>query len=343
MVIDDVWSVCAKSRVLRTLFTILFLLAIILTITKPVLEQKDLRSVLALYGCICSFGRIVYFGRPRAVLKVVGCVIVAQTFVSLALRESSAKLGRSESGSESAHHSAGSARVRGNDAGQIDAPRNRERIMRMDVAKNRASNNVSFRSGKAIPDDSSRQLKTIQPSGTSVQELAQAASDKNQVMDELLNQDQIPADYGTQMVALFRDRGQDVLTRDFAVQHIGLYAQALNRRGAYDPESADSRSLRAALFDAAAETRTIVAAAAFRALADMAAFDPHIDSRRLDARLAACAGDSSAALASRVMAVHLCGERRVKSAIPALEKICAAPGTSEILRRSAGCALSRIR
>ena len=47
--------------------------------------------------------------------------------------------------------------------------------------------------------------------------------------------------------------------------------------------------------------------------------------------------------AARVMAVHLCGERRVKSAIPALEKICAAPGTSEILRRSAGCALSRIR
>jgi len=343
MVIDDVWSVCAKSRVLRTLFTILFLLAIILTITKPVLEQKDLRSVLALYGCICSFGRIVYFGRPWAVLKVVGCVIVAQTFVSLALRESSAKLGRSESGSESAHHSAGSARVRGNDAGQIDAPRNRERIMRMDVAKNRASNNVSFRSGKAIPGDTCRRLKTIQPSGTPMEKLAQAASDKNQVMDELLNQDQIPADYGTQMVALFRDKGQDVLTRDFAVQHIGLYAQALQRRGVYDPASADSRSLRAALSDAATETHTIVAAAAFRALADMAAFDPHIDSRRLDARLAACVGDASAAPAARVMAVHLCGERRVKSAIPALEKICAAPGTSEILRRSAGCALSRIR
>ena len=215
--------------------------------------------------------------------------------------------------------------------------------MRMDVAKNRASNNVSFRSGKAIPGDTCRRLKTIQPSGTPMEKLAQAASDKNQVMDELLNQDQIPADYGTQMVALFRDKGQDVLTRDFAVQHIGLYAQALNRRGVYDPESADSRSLRAALFDAAAETRTIVAAAAFRALADMAAFDPHIDSRRLDVRLATCAGDASAAPAARVMAVHLCGERCVKSAIPALEKICAAPGTPEILRRSAGCALSRIR
>ena len=215
--------------------------------------------------------------------------------------------------------------------------------MRMDVAKNRASNNVSFRSGKAIPSDTFRQFKEIQPSGTSVQKMAQAASYKNQVMDELLNQPDIPSDYGETMVSLYRDKGQDVLTRDFAVQHIGLYAQALNRRGVYDPESADSRSLRAALSAAATETHTIVAAAAFRALADMAAFDPRVDTHLLDARLAACAGDSSAALASRVMAVHLCGERRVKSVIPALEKICAAPGTPEILRRSAGCALSRIR
>ena len=59
--------------------------------------------------------------------------------------------------------------------------------------------------------------------------------------------------------------------------------------------------------------------------------------------VSAAARSLRVALASRVMAVHLCGELRVKSAIPALEKICAAPGTSEILRRSAGCALSRIR
>ena len=340
---DGICAFCAKSRVIRTIFSFVLVTTVIVTGATPVLSVKDFSSALASYGGIVVFGRVAFYGRPRTLLKVVGCVIVVQTFVSLALRESSAKLGRSESGSESAHHSAGSARVRGNDAGQIDAPRNRERIMRMDVAKNRASNNVSFRSGKAIPDDSSRKLKTIQPSGTLVQELALAASDKNQVMDELLNQPDIPSDYGETMVSLYRDRGQDVLTRDFAVQHIGLYAQALNRRGVYDPASADSRSLRAALFDAAAETRTIVAAAAFRALADMAAFDPHIDSRLLDVRLATCAGDASAAPAARVMAVHLCGERRVKSAIPALEKICAAPGTSEILRRSAGCALSRIR
>jgi len=340
MVIDDgICAFCAKSRVIRAIFSFLLVTAVVVTSATPVLSVKDFVSALASYGGIVFLGRVAFYGRPRTVLKVVGCVIVVQTFVSLALRESSAKLGRSESGSESAHHSAGSARVRGNDAGQIDAPRNRERIMRMDVAKNRASNNVSIRADKAIPDDLSRQLKTIQPSGTSVQELAQAASDKNQVMDELLNQDQIPADYGTQMVALFRDQGQDILTRDFAVQHIGLYAQALNRRGIYDPASAEARTLRMALDEAASDTKTIIAAAAFRALADMAAFDPSIDTRRLDARLAACAGDDSAAPAARVMAVHLCGERRVATVRATLASLADASSTPTPLRLAARHAL----
>ena len=339
---DGICVFCAKSRVIRAIFSFVLVTTVVVTSVTPVLSVKDFSSALASYGGIVFFGRVAFYGRPRAVLMVVGCVILAQTLVSFALRESSAKLGRSELESESVGHSVDSACVKGNGTGQMETPRNRERIMRIDVAKNRASNNVSFRSGKAIPDDSSRKLKTIQPSGTLVQELALAASDKNQVMDELLNQPDIPSDYGETMVSLYRDRGQDVLTRDFAVQHIGLYAQALNRRGAYDPESADSRSLRAALFDAAAETRTIVAAAAFRALADMAAFDPHIDSRRLDVRLATCAGDASAAPAARVMAVHLCGERRVQSARRALEAILADNGAPEILRRSARHALGLI-
>ena len=267
MVIDDgICAFCAKSRVIRAIFSFLLVTAVVVTSFTPVLSVKDFISSLASYGGIVFLGRVAFYGRPRAVLMVVGCVILTQTFTSLVLLGNLVKPGGSELESESVYHSVGSARVKGNGAGLIDTTRSRGRIMRIDVAKNRASNNVSFRSGKAIPDDSSRQLKTIQPSGTSVQELAQAASDKNQVMDELLNQDQIPADYGTQMVALFRDRGQDVLTRDFAVQHIGLYAQALNRRGVYDPESAAARSLRVAL-------------------------------------------------ASRVMAVHLCGEHRVAAAI----------------------------
>ena len=172
--------------------------------------------------------------------------------------------------------------------------------------------------------------------------MAELASEKNQVMDKLLNQPQMPFDYGDVMIGLYRDKSQDVLTRDFAVQHIGLYAQALARRGKYDAENAESRKLRSALFDAAGETRTIVAAAAFRALADMAVFDPRVDTNRLDSLLAACTADTSSDPASRSMAVQLCGERRVRSSRPALESIRSDPTAPEILRRSANYSLALI-
>jgi hypothetical protein len=188
--------------------------------------------------------------------------------------------------------------------------------------------------------ESNRGFLRSRLSGNEPANVSQLASDKNQVMDELLNQPQIPSDYGETMMKLYRDRKQDVLTRDFAVQHIGLYAQALNRRGEYDAASAESQKLRLALFDAAGETRTIVAAAAFRALSDMSAFDSRIDAGRLDSLLARCAADPSAAPAARAMAVQLCGERRVKSSRPALESIRSDPSAPENLRRSARHSIS---
>ena len=172
--------------------------------------------------------------------------------------------------------------------------------------------------------------------------LAELASEKNQVMDELLNQPQIPSDYADVMIGLYRDKSQDVLTRAFAVQHIGLYARDLSRRGEYSPDSADARNCRKALFAAASETRTVVASAAFRALAEMAGFDARLDARRLDSLLAACAADPASATAVRAMAVQLCGERRIVAARPALGDICADGSAPEILRRSARRALESI-
>lgn len=154
-------------------------------------------------------------------------------------------------------------------------------------------------------------------------------------MDELLARPDIPSDYGAEMVALYRDRTQDVYTRDFAVQHIGLYAETLNRRGTYDPASHEAGELRRALWDASGETGTIVATAAFRALADLAGFDPKIDARRLDSRLVSCAGDASASSAARVMAVQLCGERGIAASRPLLQRIFAGAATSVPLKKAA--------
>jgi len=164
---------------------------------------------------------------------------------------------------------------------------------------------------------------------------AQAASDMNDVMDEMLNKGEIPTDYAETMVALFRDKSQGDVIRDFAVQHIGLYAETLKMRGKYDSDSTESAALREALWDASDETRTIVAVAAFRALADMAAFDPRVDAKRLDSRLASCVADSSASPAARVMAAQLCGERRITSARASLATIAADRTQPEPLRLAA--------
>ena len=169
----------------------------------------------------------------------------------------------------------------------------------------------------------------------SAEDAAQYASDLNDEMDEMLNRIDIPADYADTMVVLFRDKSQGDVIRDFAVQHIGLYAETLNMRGKYDADATESATLRDALWDAAEETRTIVAVAAFRALADMAAFDPRIDVNRLDSRLASCVADASASPAARVMAAQLCGEHRVVAATPALAAIAADCREPEPLRLAA--------
>ena len=80
---------------------------------------------------------------------------------------------------------------------------------------------------------------------------AQYASDLNDLMDEMLNRSEIPADYAETMVALFHDKSQGDVIRDFAVQHLGLYAETLNMRGKYDADSREAETLRVTLWDAA--------------------------------------------------------------------------------------------
>ena len=194
-----------------------------------------------------------------------------------------------------------------------------------------------------LPKESRAELRKSAPAGSGrEQEARRLAVEKNQVMDALLNRPDIPSDYGRTMVALYRDRAQDVYTRDFAVQHIGLYAEALNRRGTYDSASRESAELRRALWATAGETSTIVAAAAFRALADLAAFDPRIDGVKLENRLAVCIGDANASEAARVMALQICGERRTISLRQTVRSILDDADSPAILRKAAEYAMRRL-
>lgn len=195
---------------------------------------------------------------------------------------------------------------------------------------------------KLMTPHSHDELSSTISNDVTINECGELASEKNQIMDELLNQAEIPSDYGATMVALYRDSSQDVVTRDFAVQHIGLCAQALERQGAYNPDSTEAADCRAALFDAAKETQTIIAAAAFRALADIAEFDPKVNEARLDLVLINCVSDNEASVAARVMAVQICGERKVASSRFIISRINDDKDIPEPLSRAAKWAMSRL-
>ena len=81
----------------------------------------------------------------------------------------------------------------GNRAVSVEIARNPGRTMPIKEAKAVGTSHSSVRSrtGTAIPDNTCRKLAAMPPNGTSARELSQMASEKNQVMDELLNQDKI--------------------------------------------------------------------------------------------------------------------------------------------------------
>ena len=87
------------------------------------------------------------------------------------------------------------------------------------------------RSPQAVPTEAKEMLRSVPKPETDSASLSpdivRLAAEKSLLMDDLLNEEPIPSDYGQVMVGLFRDRGQDVYTRDFAVQHVGLYAEVL--------------------------------------------------------------------------------------------------------------------
>lgn len=64
-----------------------------------------------------------------------------------------------------------------------------------------------------IAEASSRNLRRTAADANSGVDTVRLAVEKNQVMDALLNRPDIPSDYGAEMVALYRDRTQDVYTR----------------------------------------------------------------------------------------------------------------------------------
>ena len=165
------------------------------------------------------------------------------------------------------------------------------------------------------------------------------ASLKNQVMEKLLEQRNLPADYGTEMVDLYRNRSNEMLLRNFAVQHLDRYAGALEVRGGYDADSDDAVKIRSAMDDASRESDSSIGGTALLGLERLSQLDPNIDRNAIATRAASCAANPSVHLQTRIPAVQLCGKMQIQSSIGTLRSLANDPSVNTVLRLSANYSL----
>ena len=166
------------------------------------------------------------------------------------------------------------------------------------------------------------------------------ASLKNQVMDKLLEQQTLPADYSEEMIGLYRNRSNDRLLRNFAVQHLDRYASALAIRGGYDATSGDAVKIRSTMDAASRETESSIGGTALLGLERLSQLDPKIDRAAIATRAASCAANASTHLQTRIAAVQLCGEMQIKSSVSTLRALADDQSANTVLRLSAKHSLS---
>lgn len=156
---------------------------------------------------------------------------------------------------------------------------------------------------------------------------------RNEMMDKLVQQATMPPGLSDMLVAVYHDPAQDVVMRDYSVQHMAP---------AYEKVSDQEKSnLRDALWQAAGETDTSIAGTAILAMLDIAQTEPTMDRGRLADTAFKLAADDRCGELARITAVQVCGRMGVEQALPIVEQL-AQTAQSIPLRIAATAALGDI-
>ena len=157
-------------------------------------------------------------------------------------------------------------------------------------------------------------------------------TEKNGRMDVLSSRRQPPAELAGILIAVSSDPEQDVVVRDYALQHmVSIYPSAVTDRG----------RMREALFKALDEKQTSLPGTALLALNRLARDYSDVDLAMLEASALALAGDENCGAMGRAAAFQVCAALDATEAVPLAQAVVAAPG-SPFLRRSARAALERL-
>lgn len=159
---------------------------------------------------------------------------------------------------------------------------------------------------------------------------------KNEVFGTLIEQTVPPAGLAEAMAVVWADHEQDIVARDYAIQHMAVW---------YDdnPERKDSdRALIRDVLLRAAHEQSSLAGTALIGLHHVSAFDSDIKSRTVDDLAFQMAASISMPDTARITAVQICAQRRIVAATPVIEHILK-DSQNPTLRLSAMSALNTLR
>ncbi|MEI6779852.1 MAG: hypothetical protein WCQ21_02930 [Verrucomicrobiota bacterium] len=139
---------------------------------------------------------------------------------------------------------------------------------------------------------------------------------KNGLMDLLTRQGAPPTNLLQELCALYNDRQQDSVTRDYAVQYVIANGLRETARSA-----ADRPVVREALWEALNETDSSISGTALLGLHRLAAIDPAVETNRLDQAALRLTSEPGVGNLARTTALQVCAQRRLTVALPSAAEL----------------------
>jgi HEAT repeats len=142
---------------------------------------------------------------------------------------------------------------------------------------------------------------------------------RNEMMDKLVEAPVLPAGLVRLLVSIYQDPAQDVVMRDYAVQHMApVYARA---------SAEEQVLLQNALWQSVAETGSSIAGTGLLALSDLAPDHREFEPGKVGEVALKLAGDDRSGELSRITALQICGRLGLKEAAPLMLQVARTAGS----------------
>ncbi len=144
---------------------------------------------------------------------------------------------------------------------------------------------------------------------------------KNDVLDQLIAQEVIPADLGFRMVQMSSDASLGEVFRDYCIQRLALYYEARWPTGQSNPDSAESLAIRNAYWKAVQGPDAISAGSALIGLERLSRVYGEFERQRLKQTVLSLAQNDATPVQTRITALQLCGVMGDSSALPVARRL----------------------